>query len=267
MKYRKVIATVLATSMVLGIVGCQKKEETSISGTEGSTQIVFESSETSAEMVEETVEETVEKTVEETVEETTEETTEATTKETIKETTKETEGTAPTEKPGNGTPAPTPKPTYEKRDTPPQEAIDSMGVQKINIDGYGEVWVHYYEASSVNNQVNEYRTSIGVSTLSVGDTSTAKKRAAENAVCFSHTRPNGQDFSTLGIRGENITTAYYSDAFNGFLNSPAHKSTMESTGYSQISCACAYVYVWTPRENEWGGRFDIVGSGTVMCFW
>lgn len=94
--------------------------------------------------------------------------------------------------------------------------------------------------------VNEERTKAGLSPVT-GDTtiqSAAQVRAAESAVSFSHTRPNGQNFSTAlteaGVTykgsGENLAWGQKTpeEVMKGWMNSPGHKANLLNPDFTKI---------------------------------
>ena len=114
---------------------------------------------------------------------------------------------------------------------------------------------HYTEARRMLAIVNNHRVSNGRQAL-VYDYELEKLaalRAAEILVSFSHTRPNGQNWSTVfnnddyhpnyGHWGENICEGCGSaeDAFSAFRNSRSHNDNMLRSDYKYVAFACAEV--------------------------
>jgi len=108
----------------------------------------------------------------------------------------------------------------------------------------------YGAAAEVLTLMNQQRKENGLSALTM-DTqlnAAAMQRAAETAVYWSHTRPNGEDcFSvTTGLggtaAGENIaagqTTA--ADVMTGWMDSKGHRENILSTDFTSIGVGCFY---------------------------
>ena len=107
--------------------------------------------------------------------------------------------------------------------------------------------------------VNEYRAQYGLSALQWDYNSypAAQIRAGELLQHNSHTRPNGESYSTVyndvgyypSSKGENIVY-YYSNArsaFNSLVNSASHRALILSTKFTHISIA----YTYDP-SSYWG---------------
>lgn len=120
---------------------------------------------------------------------------------------------------------------------------------------------NYSSINSVLQYVNQYRSEVGVSALTLDSSLTlaAEIRALEMGWSnkFDHTRPNGSScFSVvdeLGISyyslGENIAYGYWDAASvsNGWKNSPGHYSNMISSNFSRIGIGVVNVngrYYW-----------------------
>lgn len=131
----------------------------------------------------------------------------------------------------------------------------------INIKITGEF--NYEYAQEVLKIVNEERAKVGAKALVMSKElfDTANKRAAEIAVCYSHTRPDGSDCFTIfpqstsesvGIKigsGENIAAGYGSpeSVMNGWMNSSGHKANILSSNFTAIGIGCFYhngSYYW-----------------------
>ncbi len=98
----------------------------------------------------------------------------------------------------------------------------------------------YSEAFEVLDLVNEIRRDLGLIELKMDPFffDAAMQRAAETAVNFSHTRPDGSGCYTVcsGVYGENIAAGYV-DAeavVQGWKDSPGHYSNMIGSGYTSI---------------------------------
>lgn len=109
-------------------------------------------------------------------------------------------------------------------------------------------------AAEVLTLVNKERTSRGYSKLlwdSVLEKA-AMRRAAEVAVKFSHTRPNGTLCYTVNneaiikrfpTSGENLAAGSMSakEAMNGWMNSTGHRENILDNNFTHIGVACAKV--------------------------
>lgn len=109
-------------------------------------------------------------------------------------------------------------------------------------------------AAQVLTLVNSERTSRGYSKLKWDSTleKAALRRAAETAVKFSHTRPDGTMCYTVNndaivkrfpTSGENLAAGSMSakEAMNGWMNSPGHKANILDNNFTHIGIACAKV--------------------------
>ena len=107
----------------------------------------------------------------------------------------------------------------------------------------------YGEAYKVLDSLNQHRAEHGLSPL-IMDTDlldTAMKRAAEIALYYNHTRPNGTNFSTLfpdkfkyGISGENIAIGFSTavDVMNAWKKSTPHNTNMLTPEYKSVGIGC-----------------------------
>ncbi|MBQ9233607.1 MAG: hypothetical protein IJ167_06185 [Lachnospiraceae bacterium] len=105
-------------------------------------------------------------------------------------------------------------------------------------------------ANQVLAIVNKERAAQGLSalTMDLGLVETAKLRATEIKVTFSHTRPNGTSCftafpSTQTTVGENIASGYTSpnSVMNGWMNSSGHRANILNANFKSIGIACYYV--------------------------
>lgn len=103
---------------------------------------------------------------------------------------------------------------------------------------------HYSKAYEMLDYVNELRGSLGLNALEM-DTElmeAAMQRAAECAVDYSHTRPNGTSCATITSRlnGENIAAGISTaqGTFNAWKNSVGHYSNMVGINYKSIGIGC-----------------------------
>ncbi len=151
---------------------------------------------------------------------------------------------------------------------------DTLG----NLKGTDEVALsvsgqeNYDYAYSVLSQLNQLRSSLGLSTLTMDKTllSVAMKRAAEIGVYYSHTRPNGESCFSIcdvGYAGENIAIGYTQpqDVMNGWKNSSGHYLNMTNSGFSSVGIGCfetsSGVYCWVQFFSDSKGT-AVSKSGT-----
>lgn len=102
---------------------------------------------------------------------------------------------------------------------------------------YGSAW-------EVLDQLNAYRSGKGLSRLTMdeGDLEFAMQRAAECAVYYSHTRPDGSScFQFSYPRAENIAAGYTnaSNVMSGWENSPGHAANMRLQDLEVCGIGCA----------------------------
>lgn len=96
--------------------------------------------------------------------------------------------------------------------------------------------------------VNQERAKAGVAPLTLTDdmTEIAMQRAAETALYWYHTRPNGQRCSTLSclIDGENIHagSSNAKDANESFVDSPPHYEAMVNSDKKYAGYGCVTIY-------------------------
>ena len=102
----------------------------------------------------------------------------------------------------------------------------------------------YSEAFSVLTLVNQERSKNGLKPLVMNQSlmDTAMLRAAECAVCFSHTRPNGSTCMSANtlMRGENIAFNQKNadGVMNSWMNSTGHRENILSGDYTTIGVGC-----------------------------
>ncbi|MBQ7800801.1 MAG: S-layer homology domain-containing protein [Oscillospiraceae bacterium] len=106
----------------------------------------------------------------------------------------------------------------------------------------------YSEAADVFTLVNQNRVANGAAELTYNATLTelAMQRAAEIAVYYSHTRPNGTSCQTVatdiysGGIGENIAVGQPDAAYvmDSWMNSDGHRANILNTIYTQIGIGC-----------------------------
>ena len=106
---------------------------------------------------------------------------------------------------------------------------------------------NYDYARDVVDAVNKERAAAGLGSLSMDAelTEVAMQRAAETALYFSHTRPDGSDcFSASDrINAENIAAGSSTPAgvMNQWMTSPGHKANILGSGWSSIGVGCVKV--------------------------
>lgn len=114
------------------------------------------------------------------------------------------------------------------------------------------------EAARSVTIINNYRQQNGLSALSVDDTITAaaKIRAAETAVSYSHTRPDGTPWYTVNdkIYGECLAEKHQraEDAVNAWVNSSAHKELI----LGDFAAINVQVYVSADGTWHWVAEFE-----------
>ncbi len=136
--------------------------------------------------------------------------------------------------------------------------ISDLGYTSNPIEVTYEVKYCYEEAYKMIDLVNAERRKAGVPELVAKDElmDAAMMRAAETALYWSHTRPDGSSYRSASIfsDGENIATGDDSakGANEGLVNSPGHYATMIRKNYAYAG----YGYV---EAYE--------GSRLVGCYW
>ena len=123
-------------------------------------------------------------------------------------------------------------------------------MQRLNITGQ-ESYTYAYE---VLNLVNAERAKAGLSALVMDKDLllAAMNRAAECAIYFSHTRPNGLMCYSCSpkISGENIAAEQENPqaVMESWMNSTGHKDNILSKGYKSIGIGCFQIggrWYWT----------------------
>ncbi len=148
----------------------------------------------------------------------------------------------------------------------------------VNVTAFG--WEYYDLSAEVCAIVNEERAAAGLSPLSRNAhiTELAMQRAAEIALYYSHTRPDGTSCFTVfdglnAYKAENIAAGYASPeaVMEGWMNSEGHRANILNGVYSYIGVGCfksASSYCWvqlfssnipdtTPTDN--------VDAAVPMC--
>ena len=126
------------------------------------------------------------------------------------------------------TPAPTPTPTPTATPTPSVTSVKNSA-----------------EITEMVNCINADRNAVGLSSLSVSSTLTdgAAIRAVEITELFSHTRPDGSDWSTVNdsVYGENIAyaTADGTNTHSLFMASEGHKANILGEDWNTVGIATA----------------------------
>lgn len=109
---------------------------------------------------------------------------------------------------------------------------------------------NYPYAYKVFEMVNSARAKKGLPALTL-DTKLmagAMQRASDLAICYSHTRPDGSDKTSvfgsanIGV-GENIASGYISPeaVMDGWMNSSGHYANIMGSGYKSIGIGCVEV--------------------------
>ena len=145
---------------------------------------------------------------------------------------------APTEQPAptaTSTPAPTPANTPNPTPVSTPKPTASSGTGQTDL------------ASDVVKLVNAERAKMGLSALRVDSelTRAACIRAQELVQLFSHTRPNGANWSTVSpsAHGENIAMGYRNanTVMTAWMNSQGHRENILRSTFGSIG-VCAYAY-------------------------
>ena len=124
-----------------------------------------------------------------------------------------------------------------------------------------EIYSYAYE---VIEQVNEVRAQKGLAPLAIDDElmDVAMQRAAECAIYYSHTRPNGTSCMDLFpptawdyTMAENIAAGYGtpSQVMQGWINSPGHYGNIIDSDFTRIGVGCFYangVYYWAQNFSD-----------------
>lgn len=98
----------------------------------------------------------------------------------------------------------------------------------------------YDDAFEVFEQVNDFRESKGLKPFIMDSNllEIAMQRAAEIAICFDHTRPDGSTCFDIDpdVHGENIAVVYTSpdEVVQGWLNSSGHYANIVSTRFTSV---------------------------------
>lgn len=112
--------------------------------------------------------------------------------------------------------------------------------------------------------VNQERAGYGLSALTIDTTlqSAAAVRAKEIVSSFSHTRPNGSDFSTIfkefnvsyRTGGENLAWGQRSpeEVVAAWMNSPSHRANILNSGFNKIGVG---IYVNSNGTMYWSQLF------------
>lgn len=144
-------------------------------------------------------------------------------------------------------------------------------------------------AQQVLDIVNEKRSENGLRPLTLDSTlqDDAMIRAAEAAVYFSHTRPNGLGCWTAGsgtMVGENLAVGQTNPKMvvEAWMNSDAHRANLLNSGYSSVGIGCVkYNGIWfwsqafarTEGDGETSninGKFEVevpVLEGLITPVW
>ncbi|HIY34586.1 MAG TPA: leucine-rich repeat protein, partial [Candidatus Eubacterium faecigallinarum] len=112
---------------------------------------------------------------------------------------------------------------------------------------------NYTQAYKVLELVNSRRAEAGVGKLVMDESllDSAMQRAAETAVCFAHTRPDGSTVFEMNskISGENIAAGQTSaaDVMTSWMNSQGHMENILNEDYKTIGIGCFKIngiYFW-----------------------
>lgn len=295
MRDRKIISAVLIVAVVLGIVGCKAK------GTREIVEDDIEITTTTVEAQKETTESKEESTTtsETTTSAATSasdtvapDLTEPSVSETEETTPKETEPTkapandpappeapkatatpVPTETPiPTATPEPTATPTSTPTPTPEPTPFDidksakEHGYEIIDIDmGNGQterVYGYYVDMSGLDDKVNAYRESIGMTSLPKDTNHIAemKIRAVEITIpgYFGHKKPNGH----WGEEANIVSGTGVQECYDRLYASDGHRAAWEDSYATTIYSIGFRRMVFDETTGEWSGG----GGATVQYF-
>jgi len=99
---------------------------------------------------------------------------------------------------------------------------------------------NYDYAYEMLELINKEREKIGLSTLKMDESllTSSMERAAEIALYLSHTRPNGNQYTSINskVSGENFTAGNEtaSEAMESFMASPTHKANILTETFSSV---------------------------------
>lgn len=149
-----------------------------------------------------------------------------------------------------------PSPSQSISPSPSQLVSSSGTVFDVETSG-GNTQLTGNISTSMENRVielvNEARAEAGLPALSYDSSLTgfARQRAVEYTFTFSHTRPNGSEWSTISsdINGENLAYGQESagQAFDDWMNSTGHKENILRPEFKRIAVGCVEingVYTW-----------------------
>lgn len=130
-------------------------------------------------------------------------------------------------------------------DKPSDDTQDIIPDNNIQNDNSGTVTDSYI--SQVLDLVNKERKANGLSPVTATNNSlnsAAQKRASEQSVSFSHTRPDGRSWSSVlsdfnvsyRTAGENVAYGQSTPAevMNAWMNSSGHRANILNSAYSEI---------------------------------
>lgn len=116
-------------------------------------------------------------------------------------------------------------------------------------------------AREILDLVNKERKANGLSPVEAGNTklnSAASKRASEQAIIFSHTRPDGSNWTTVlgeygikyGTAGENVAYGQRTpeEVMQAWMNSSGHRANILNSSYKEIGIGVYYkngTYYWS----------------------
>ena len=296
MRNRKFVSTVLIVAVVLGIVGCKNQSVTEIrkDDNEITTTNSVETQEETTENKEEstTISETTTSAATSASDTVSSDLTEASVSETEQIKPTETDPTkapandpAPTEAPKatatpvptetpipTATPEPTATPTSTPTPTPEPTPFDidksakEHGYEIIDIDmGNGQterVYGYYVDMSGLDDKVNAYRESIGMTSLPKDTNHIAemKIRAVEITIpgYFGHKKPNGH----WGEEANIVSGTGVQECYDRLYASDGHRAAWEDSYATTIYSIGFRRMVFDETTGEWSGG----GGATVQYF-
>lgn len=123
-------------------------------------------------------------------------------------------------------------------------ALNETGIYKVKVSGEYD----YDNANDMLKIVNQEREKEGLTTLKMDKelTEIAMARAMELSIYLSHTRPNGEYWDTISLRGDEENYAYIytsaKSAMAGFMASESHKNAILNSERRSVGIACYFSY-------------------------
>ena len=141
------------------------------------------------------------------------------------------------------------------------KAASSVQKVKQNVVVKIDAKTDYSKAYEVLKLVNKERRAKGLSQLTMDKSllNLAMQRSAETWIYWSHIRPNGQDWYTVGgnttqVSGENIAYGNLSASkvMEAWMNSSGHRRNILNASFKSMGVGCVYIngsYRWVQLFN------------------